>query len=66
MTAYIITTSGRGYACKTRRRSEHEALCDLFERVKGCFEIRDMGARKEPIEVTAEWLMSTCREVELF
>ena len=66
MTAYIITEDGRGYALKTRRRNEHEALCDLFEHVRGAFGIRSMGARKEPIEVTASWLRDNCREVELF
>ena len=66
MTAYMIDERGKGYALKTRRRSEHEALCDLMERVKGCFEVVSMGARKEPLEVTAAWLMNHCREVELF
>ena len=66
MTAYIITYEGKGFACRTRRRNEHEALCDLLEKVKGCFEIRFAGARKEPLEITAEWLMGNCREVELF
>lgn len=66
MTSYVITEDGRAFALKTNRRSEHEALCDLFEKLKGCFEIRAMGARKEPVEVTASWLRKHCREVELF
>jgi hypothetical protein len=66
MTAYIITEDGRGFAHHGRYTSEDGAIRGLLRRLGGCFEIREIGAVDEPREVTAEWLMANCREVELF
>ena len=66
MTAYIITEDGRAMMRHGKYANEDNALTALFKRVRGCFEIRSMGVRHEPAEVTAEWLMANCREVELF
>lgn len=65
MTAFIIDERGNGHVLGTRRRNPFEAVCDLFERV-GCCEVVSHGTRKEPPEVTAEWLMRHCREVTTY
>ena len=62
MTAYIIDEKNVGHVLKTRRRNPFEALCDLYERVGGCIEVRREGATREPWQVGAEELMA-CREV---
>ena len=66
MTAWIMTEDGRGFAHHGRYTSEDGAIQGLMKRVKGCFEVHSFGAEREPLEVTAEWLMANCREVELF
>ena len=66
MTAYMLTTDGRGFYCATRCRTDNGALDRLWERVdalRECFEVRTMGCRREPCEVTAAWLMASCREL---
>lgn len=62
MTAYIIDERNVGHVLKTRRRNAFEAICDLYERIGGCIEVRHQGATREPWQVVAEELMS-CREV---
>ena len=70
MSAYCITEDGRGYMLHGKYKTEDGAIRRLLqlvgERVKGCFEIRLLGAEREPRMVTAEWMMANCREfVEL-
>ena len=62
MTAYIIDERNVGHVLKTRRRNAFEAICDLYERIGGCIEVRREGATREPWQVGAEELMA-CREV---
>ena len=62
MTAYIIDERNVGHVLKTRRRNPFEALCDLYERIEGCIEVRTEGATREPWQIGAEELMA-CREV---
>ena len=62
MTAYIIDERNIAHVLKTRRRNPVEALCDLYERVEACIEVRLEGATREPLEIGAEALMS-CKEV---
>ena len=61
MTAWAITEDGRAYVHHGRHRNEDNAILDLLvliaESVLDCIEIRLMGAQREPVEVTAEWLM---------
>jgi len=66
MTAYIITDDGLGYVHHGRYTSEDGAIRGLLKRVKGCFEIRSMGTSRKPVEITAAWLMESCREVQMF
>ena len=63
MTAYIITTDGRGFVHHGRYKSEDGAIRKLLSLITECVEIRCLGAEREPREVTAEWLMANCREV---
>lgn len=68
MTAYILTTDGRGFYTATKCRTEQGALDRLWERLdalRECFEVRLEGAERNPVEVTAEWMMANCREVTL-
>lgn len=62
MTAYIIDHNNVGHVLKTRRRNPFEAICDLYERIDGCIEVRCQGATREPWQIGAEELMA-CREV---
>jgi hypothetical protein len=62
MTAYIIDTNNTAHVLRTRRRSPFEALCDLYERIEGCIEVRREGATREPWQIGASELMA-CREV---
>ena len=62
MTAYIIDSTNTAHVLRTRRRSPFEALCDLYERVEGCIEVRREGATREPWQIGARELMA-CREV---
>ena len=67
MTAYMLTTDGRGFYTATKCRTENGALDKLWslieELVPDCFEVLMMGAEREPREVTAEWMMANCREL---
>ena len=62
MTAYIVDERDRAHVLRTRRRNPFEALCDLYERIEGCIEVRYEGATREPWQIGAEELMA-CREV---
>lgn len=62
MTAYIIDSRNIGHVLKTKRRNPFEALCDLYERIEGCVEVRCEGAVREPWQIGAEELMA-CRKV---
>ncbi len=66
MSAYIITTDGKGFVHHGRYKSEDGAIRGLLKRISGCIEIGLIGAERGPREVTAEWVMTNCREfVEL-
>lgn len=62
MTAWVVDERNRAHVLKTRRRNAFEALCDLYERIEGCVEVRREGATRTPWQIGAEELMA-CREV---
>ena len=66
MTAYIIDTHGRAHIHHGRYKSEDGALRKLLGLIGECLEIEFMGAERKPQEVTAEWLMAHCREVNVY
>ena len=66
MTAYMLTTDGRGFYTATRCRTVDGAIDRLWERLEwmhDCFEVKWFGAEKQPVEVTAAWLMENCKEL---
>ena len=70
MSAYLVTTDGRGYMLHGRYKTEDGAIRRLLslvgENVKGCIEVALLGAEREPREVTAEWMMANCRELAIY
>ena len=67
MSAYIITTSGKGFLLHGRYKTEDGAIRQLLKRIgRECFEIDLIGAEREPREVTEKWMTATCREVTVY
>ena len=64
MTYCLIDERDNAYLMPTSRRKVHEAFCDFMEEhVIAPVEVRRHFIAREPLEVTAEMLMGTCREV---
>ena len=63
MTAWAIDERGDGYAVSGRYKTEDGAIRRLLGLLPAPIGIRCLGASREPLEVTAEWLMEHCGKV---
>ena len=67
MSAYIITTDGKGFMLHGRYKTEDGAIRQLLKRIgRECFEIDLIGAEREPREVTERWMTANCCELTVY
>ena len=66
MTAWLITSDGRGFLHHGRYTSEDGAIRGLLKRIGECIDVHLIGAEREPREITAEWMMGNCRELTVY